>query len=150
VSRSVPRVVAVSGWALLVAGAAVWLALVEVFWLPLRVGGVLVPLSLPAAVAGNLLLADQAYRRTGSRLVGLLPAAAWAVVVAGAAIRRPEGDLVIVGTGALGIVGLAFLLCGAAAASFAVARVLGGPPAGRTSSARGVRVPRRTSPPGAG
>jgi hypothetical protein len=132
----------------LVAGAvgviavAVWLAVVEVFWLPLRVGGVLVPVSVVAAVVGNLLLTWLAFRLTGSRLVAALPALTWGGVVLAAMGRRPEGDLIISGGGGLGVVGLAFLLLGVTAAALAVGGVLGsasrrrpvaapGPPAGR-------------------
>jgi hypothetical protein len=42
--------------------------------------------------------------------------------------RRPEGDLVLIGTGAAGVVNLAFLLLGVLAAAVAVGRVLGGGP----------------------
>jgi hypothetical protein len=121
------RVLVLVGWG--VAGVVVgtWLALVEVFWLPLRVGGVLVPVSVLAAVVGNLLLVSVAYRFSRSRVVAVLPALAWLAVALAAARRRPEGDLVIVGTGALGYVGLAFLLVGVVAAAFAVGRVLAAP-----------------------
>lgn len=122
------RTVATAGWAVLAVLAAAWLALVEVFWLPLRVGGVLFPLSVVAAVAGNLLLVRLAYRLSGSRVVAVLPALVWLVVALAAMVRRPEGDLVLVGTGGLGAVGMAFLLCGVVAAAFASARVLGTPP----------------------
>lgn len=134
------RSAAIAGWGLLGVVAAAWLALAEVFWLPLRVGGVLVPVSVLAAVAGNLLLVEQAFRRTGSRVVALLPAVTWLVIAVGAAVRRPEGDLVLVGGGSLGVVGLAFLLGGVVAASFAVARVLARPvrpAAGPTGSGTG-------------
>jgi hypothetical protein len=50
------RVVSRVAGGLLVVVLAVWLALVEVFWLPLRVSGVPVPVSVVAAVVGNLLL----------------------------------------------------------------------------------------------
>jgi hypothetical protein len=105
----------------------VWLALVEIFWLPLRVGGVLVPLSVVAAVAANLLLPGLALRLSGSRLVAALPGPAWLVVVVAGMIRRPEGDLIITGGGATGAVNLAFLLLGVLAAAFAVGRVLAAP-----------------------
>jgi hypothetical protein len=108
----------------LVAG---WLALVEVFWLPLRVAGVLVPISVVAAVVGNLLLVGTALRLTGSRLVAVLPAVTWLGVTLAAMDRRPEGDLILIGTGALGVVNLAFLLLGVLAAAFAVGRALAGP-----------------------
>jgi hypothetical protein len=116
-------------WALAAVGAGGWLALVEVFWLPLRVGGFLLPLSIPAAVVGNLMLTGLYLRASGSRLVAALPAVTWLVVVVAAMGRRPEGDLVITGGGAAGVVNLAFLMIGVLAGAFAVGRMLGGAPA---------------------
>jgi hypothetical protein len=142
VTRSRVRVVlAVVGGGAAATVAAAWLALVEVFWLPLRVAGVLVPVSIVAAVVGNLLLVGLALRLTGSRLVAALPALAWAAVVIAAMTRRPEGDLVLTGGGPLGTVNLAFLLFGVTAAAFAVGRALGGPPRRRDVSPAPVRVP---------
>lgn len=115
------------GWALTALVVGAWLALVEVFWLPLRVGGVLVPVSIAAAVVGNLLLPAAALRLSGSRLVAVLPPVAWLVVALGAMVRRPEGDLVMTGGGAIGAVNLAFLMIGVLAAAFSVGRVLAGP-----------------------
>ena len=132
-------VLTVGGGAATTVVAAAWLALVEVFWLPLRVGGVLVPVSVVAAVVGNLLLVGLALRLTGSRLVAALPALTWAVVVVAAMIRRPEGDLVLTGRGALGMVNLAFLLLGVTAAAFAVGRALGSPPRRRDVSPASTR-----------
>jgi hypothetical protein len=121
--RAVER--AVGGLAVVV--VAVWLALVEVFWLPLRIGGVLVPLSIAAAVVGNLLLPGWALRVSGSRLVAVLTGIAWLGVAVAGMIRRPEGDLIITGGGATGLVNLAFLLFGVLAAAFAVGRAMAGP-----------------------
>jgi hypothetical protein len=116
------------GWAVLAAAVAFWLAAVEVFWLPLRIGPVPVPLSVVGAVAGNLLLVAWAHRLSGSRLVAGVPVAVWLVVAVGASVRRPEGDLVITGeTAAAQVVGLAFLLLGVLAGSFAVGRALSRP-----------------------
>ena len=115
------------GWgtaAVLVSG---WLALVEVFWLPLRIGGLLVPLSVVAAVVGNLLLIAAAHRLSGSRVVGVLPAFVWLAVAVAAMIRTPEGDLVLTGGGVTGTINLAFLLLGVTAAAFGVGRALAGP-----------------------
>lgn len=106
---------------------AVWMALVEVFWLPLRIGGVLVPVSVVAAVVANLLLPRFALRLSGSRLVAALTGVTWLVVVVAGMIRRPEGDLLITGGGTTGVVNLVFLLCGVLAAAFAVGRALAGP-----------------------
>ena len=127
--------------ALLVTVLAAWLALVEVFWLPLRVFGVPLPVSVVAAVAGNLLLVALAARLTGSRPAAVLPALVWLVVAVGASLRRPEGDLLLVGSGVLGFLSLAFLLAGVVAAAFAVGKVLAAPRDGvgpvRTGSGSG-------------
>ncbi|RBY95974.1 hypothetical protein DQ237_12660 [Blastococcus sp. TF02-8] len=117
------RAWAAAGWAVVAVVLAGWLAVVEVFWLPLRVGGVLVPVSVLAAVAGNVLLVHGARRVSGSRVVAALPAAVWLVVAVAAMSRRPEGDVVITQNG----VNLAFLGLGMVAAVFAVGSVLGGP-----------------------
>ena len=119
------RALDLAGWALTVVVAAGWLALVEVFWLPLRVAGVLFPVSVVAAVVGNLLLTGLAFRLSGSRAVAVLPGVTWIVVAVGAMSRRPEGDLLILGTGALGGVGLSFLLLGVLSAAVGVGRMLG-------------------------
>jgi hypothetical protein len=115
------------GWGVVAVLVAGWLALVEVFWLPLRIGGVLVPLSVAGAVVGNLMLTSAAHRLSGSRIVALLPAFAWLAVAVAAMIRQPEGDLIITGGGATGIVNLAFLGLGVTAAAFGVGRTLAGP-----------------------
>ena len=115
------------GGALLVTVLAAWLALVEGFWLPLRVFGVPVPVSVVAAVVGNLLLVGLAARLTGSRLGAVLPAVVWLVIAVAASLRRPEGDLLLVGGGVLGYLSLAFLLAGVVAAAFAVGKVLAAP-----------------------
>ena len=104
--------------------AAGWLALVEVFWLPLRLAGVLVPLSVPAAAAVNYLLVTGVHRLTGSRAVAVLPALTWLAIALAATVRRPEGDLVAVGVGGLGAVTLAFLGLGVVGAAVALGRVL--------------------------
>ena len=115
------------GGALLVTVLAAWLAVVEVLWLPLRVLGVPVPVSVLAAVVGNLLLVGLAVRLTGSRPAAVLPAVVWLVIAVGAGLRRPEGDLLLVGGGALGVFSMAFLLGGVVAAAFAVGKVLAAP-----------------------
>jgi hypothetical protein len=115
-----------AGGALACVVLAFWLALVEVFWLPLRIGGVLVPVSIVAAVVGNLLLVRLAHWATGSGVLAVLPAVAWLVVVVASLIPRPEGDLVLTGSGATGLVSLAFLLCGVVAAAFASGTALAG------------------------
>jgi hypothetical protein len=106
---------------------ASWLTLVEILWLPLRVAGILLPISVPAAVVGNPLLVALAHRWSGSRVVAVLPAVVWLLLALVASQRRPEGDLLITGGGATGYVNLAFLLLGVGSAVFAVARVVAHP-----------------------
>ena len=120
------RAVALLGWGLLAVAVAAWLSIVEVLWLPLRVGGVLVPVSVAAAVVGNLVLVNLAHRVSRSRVVALLPAVVWLVIALAASQRRPEGDLLLLGGGTAGAVNLAFLLLGVLSAAFAVARVVAG------------------------
>jgi hypothetical protein len=136
------RALRLVGWAALAVLVAAWLALVEVFWLPWRLAGVPVPVSLLAAVAGNLLLVGAARRLSGSRLVAVLPAVVWLVIALGASMRRPEGDLLLTGGDAVtSTLNLGFLLLGVLAAAFAVGRVLGAPvsPPGAGSGSGGAR-----------
>ncbi|MGY1845751.1 MULTISPECIES: hypothetical protein [unclassified Blastococcus] len=119
---------------------AAWLAIVEVFWLPLRVGGVLVPVSVVAAVVGNLLLVRAALWLSGSKVVAALPAVTWLVVALAAMQRRPEGDLLLVSGGALGAASSAFLLLGVLAAALAVGLALGTPVRRTTPAGPGRRV----------
>jgi hypothetical protein len=136
------RALRLVGWAALAVLVAAWLALVEVLWLPWRLGGVPVPVSLAAAVAGNLLLVGAARRLSGSRLVAVLPAVVWLVIALGASMRRPEGDLLLTGGDAVtSTLNLGFLLLGVLAAAFAVGRVLGAPvsPPGAGSGSGGAR-----------
>jgi hypothetical protein len=124
------RALALLGWAVLAVVLAGWLALVEVLWLPWRIGGVPVPVSLLAAGFGNLLLVTGARRLSGSRAVAVLPAVVWLLIALAAARPRREGDLLITGGGALtSVVNLGFLLVGVVAAAFAVGRALSTPAA---------------------
>jgi hypothetical protein len=122
---------------LVAAIVALWFAVLEVLWLPLHVGSVPVPVSIPVAVAVNLLLVSQTHRLTGSRVAAALPGVVWLVVVLVASRRRDEGDLLLTG----GWQGMAFLLFGVLGASLAVGRVVGTPrpPAGQPVQESGAR-----------
>jgi hypothetical protein len=137
------RALQLTGWAVLAVLVAAWLAVVEVLWVPWRLGGVPVPVSLLAAVVGNLVLVEWARRLSGSKLVAVLPALVWLVVAVGASTRRAEGDLLLPGGDALtSTLNLGFLLLGVVAAAFAVGRTLGAPavrPAGGGSGSGGAR-----------
>jgi hypothetical protein len=123
------RALQLLGWGVAAVLVAAWLAVVEVLWLPWRVGGVPVPVSVLAAVVGNVLLVDAARRLSGSRLVAVLPALVWLGIALAAAMRRPEGDLLLPGGDTVtSTLNLGFLLLGVVAAAFAVGRALGSPP----------------------
>ena len=82
------RPLMVAGWALASVALAGALALVEVFWLPLRVRGVLVPLSVLAAVARGVLVdgwlcvtavtVDERRRRSGLATAVMAALGDWA------------------------------------------------------------------------
>jgi hypothetical protein len=113
-----------AGWGLAAVLVSAWLAVVEVFWLPLRIGGVLVPLSVVGAVAGNLAIGAAARRLSGTGTAAVLAAGAWLVVVVAAMIPRSEGDLLIVGGGTTGVVNIVFLMAGVVSAAYATGRAL--------------------------
>lgn len=117
----------------LITVASVALAVVEAFLVPLRAGSVPLPLSVPLAVAGNILLARLAARRTGGILAVALQPAAWLVTVVVLSLPRAEGDVIVEGT----LTGLVFLFAGAVGGAYAVASELGrraGPGANRRGS----------------
>lgn len=88
---------------------AVWGA----FLVPLRVGGVPVPVGLALALA-TIPLCVAGGRVLDSRAGAAVPLALWAVVAVTLSSRRTEGDLVVTG-GALGLAYLTLGLLGAAA-----------------------------------
>lgn len=134
----------VSGAAVLIlAGMA---TVLEVFYLPLRAGQLIMPLSVLVAVVLNVAFTRAMYALSGSVLVSLLPGAVWLAVIARAATARPEGDLLITdgsSSTALAVVNLAFLLLGVLALIYAVATVRRRPRT-RGSSGPGSR---RSAPP---
>lgn len=99
---------------LLIVALTVLTAVWEAFLSPLRIGGTVAPVCLVAALLGNLALGI-----AGGRLQGLagaaVPAALWFVVAGLLGTRRPEGDLIIVGS-TVGTALLGFGVLGSAAA----------------------------------
>lgn len=87
---------------------AVELAVWGAFLVPLRVAGVVVPLSWLVAVVGNAAV-GRAGGRLGGRLGAGVPGLLWLGVVMLLTSRRTEGDVVV----PAGIVGLVFLVAGA-------------------------------------
>ena len=81
-------------------------------WLP-RPLGVPIPVGVLVAVGGNLGLGFLGARWTGTRAAPVLSALIWVVIALLLGSSRPEGDLVVTGSGR----GVAFLLLGTAAAA---------------------------------
>ncbi len=101
---------------------AVWGA----FLVPLRVGGIPVPLSVVIAVVGNVGLALAGTRIVGRRLGGLVPGLVWLLIAFTFGTQSPGGDTVIRASG----MGYAFLVFGIIAATAALG--LGPTPGART------------------
>jgi Family of unknown function (DUF6113) len=105
----------------LVAVAAVALAVLECFLVPLRIGSVPFPIAVPLALAGNILLARLAGRQTGSLVGAAVPPVLWLAVVIVLSLPRAEGDLIVEGS----VTGLVFLFAGAVAGAYGVAAEVG-------------------------
>lgn len=104
----------------LVVVAAAGLAIVECFLVPLRAGSVPLPVSVPLAAVGNVVLARLAGRLTGRAVLAVVPPVLWLAVVLVLSAPRAEGDLVVPGTGT----GLVFLFTGAVAGAYGAASTI--------------------------
>lgn len=114
---------------LLIAVAAVALAVLECFLVPLRIGAAPFPITVLLAMAGNIALARLAGRWTGSVVGAAVPPVLWLLVVIVLAVPRAEGDLIVPGS----LTGLVFLFGGAVAGAYGVAAEI---PRRMTSAAR--------------
>ena len=102
---------------MLISVFSVWLALVEAFLVPLRVGTVPLPVCVLLAVVGNAGLTKLAVRQTGSIVWGVLQPVLWLLVIVVLSVPRAEGDLIVPGS----LTGLVFLFAGAVAGAYGVA-----------------------------
>jgi hypothetical protein len=98
---------------------AVLLALVGGFYSPAKphVLGVPVPIGVLIAIVGNLVVGIGGAWGTGSRVVPAVTGLVWLVVAFVLGTSRPEGDVVVSGSGWLGI---SYLFLGAIAAAVAI------------------------------
>jgi len=101
------------------AAVAVLLALVGAFLSPAEphVGGVPVPVGVLIAFVGNLVVGIGGAWGTQTRLAPVVTGFSWLVVAFILGSTRPEGDVVVPGTGWLGV---AYLFLGAIAAAIAI------------------------------
>jgi hypothetical protein len=97
-------------------------AVIEIFFAPLRVGGVLVGASVLLAVVANIALVRFTVAATGTRWAAAGPAVIWFALMIVASGKRHEGDLLLAagnwvgltmifaGTGAFAIAGYRLIL----------------------------------------
>lgn len=101
----------------LIAVAAVALAVLECFLVPLRIGSVPFPVTVLLAMAGNIVLARLAGTWTGNVVGAAVPPVLWLAVIIVLSLPRAEGDQIVPGT----LTGLVFLFAGAVAGAYGVA-----------------------------
>src|SRR5256885_1765000 len=119
-----------SGWVMRVVLCltAALSGILEVLFVPLYVGSVLIPVVVPLAIAGNLLLPYLGRALVPSGAGALAPVAAWLVpVLVLALFPRPEGDVLVPGGGGLQWTFYGLLL-GGCAAGFVSIVLSAGPP----------------------
>jgi Flp pilus assembly protein TadB len=102
------------GGGVLVVWLTVLAAVCEAFLVPLRMAGVRIPVALLLAVAGNLTLPWLARWLSRSRMMTMLPALLWFLVILVLAGGTTEGDVVLAGND---WVALTLLLFGSVAAA---------------------------------
>ena len=113
----------------LVGLVAALLALLECFYVNLRIGATPVPLAQVVAALANLALPFVMYRVTGRRGLSIVPGVIWIVIALILAARGPGGDVVVPGNWQ----GILLLLAGAGAAVISIVVLI--QPMGRTSTA---------------
>jgi hypothetical protein len=97
--------------------AAVLSGFLELILTPLRVGGILIGVAIPAAVVGNYALAWFAFTTVGRRRAVAVPWAVWTLLMLFAAgVRTREGDYLVAADNWVALVmiltgSLAFALC---------------------------------------
>jgi hypothetical protein len=123
-----------AGWATvaLLCGAAVLNALLDVaFMAQFYAGTVIVPVTILAAVVGNVLLPWLGRRAVGRTAGAVLPVVCWLVpTLVLTMYNRPEGDLFVIAEYQQQYAFYGLLIAGATA-GFVTVVVLGGTPAGR-------------------
>jgi hypothetical protein len=102
-------------------GAAALSALLELMFIPLYAGSVVMPVVVVGAVVGNVLLPRLARVLVATTSAAVAPFATWLLVVVIVGLYpRPEGDVIVPGSGALVWVSYGVLLGGAVAGTVTV------------------------------
>jgi hypothetical protein len=123
VKRAAGLVIAIAG-GLIAVVAGFGAGVLEGFLIPLRIGGVRVPIAVVVAIVANIGIALWTRYVTGNKLAPLAPAVAWFAAIALLGTKSAAGDLVIIGDD-----WVALLTVFVGAIAFAVALFLGARPA---------------------
>ncbi|MGS2613507.1 hypothetical protein ACVCAH_03075 [Micromonospora sp. LZ34] len=107
---------------------AVATAVLELLFATVRVGGQLIGVSVLVAIGANVALSWFVHAAVGRRWAVALPAVPWFVLMAVAAVRTAEGDLLLAGDN---WVGLAMIVAGAMTFAVMGFRQILAPPPGR-------------------
>ncbi len=114
---------------------AILSAAVEVVLVPIRVGTVVVPVSVALAVLGNICVPVLSRRAVPITVAAVVPALAWVITVLFLSQARPEGDVLLVGSTPLAYVTYALFGAGIVTLMVTVvrgqARAFSGDSAGR-------------------
>ncbi|SOD75117.1 hypothetical protein SAMN05892883_4322 [Jatrophihabitans sp. GAS493] len=102
--------------------AAATTALIEVLLVPLYIGATIFPITILLAVASNIGLPILARRTVNSVVAAALPVVVWILVVLRASQTGPGGDVLLPGSGALGVVSIVLMLSGLTAGVLTVTR----------------------------
>jgi hypothetical protein len=131
-----PRVAALDWIGVLVLSAcSVLAAILELMFIPLYAGSVLVPVAVAGAVTGNIVLPRLVWALVPSTRAAGLPLLAWLLVMlAVVVLPRPEGDVLLPG-GSMTWVTYGVLLGGALAGAVTLV-VLSNPAPDRTATPR--------------
>lgn len=84
----------------------------DVLLVPSRIGSTLVPIAVVLAVAGNILLPRLAMTFTRTAAGAVVPVVSWIVVLAVLASARPEGDVLLPGSGTVQFVSYGLMIGG--------------------------------------
>ncbi|SDJ01399.1 hypothetical protein SAMN05444157_1284 [Frankineae bacterium MT45] len=112
----------VAGGIALIVVAAALSGLIEVLLVPLYIGATLFPITILFAVASNIALPVLTRRLVDSALVAAIPVVVWILLVLRASQTGPGGDVVLPGSGAVGVVSVVFMLSGLTAGVVTVVR----------------------------
>lgn len=111
----------------------------DVLLVPSRIGSTLVPIAVVLAVAGNILLPTLAASFTRTAAGSVAPVVSWIVVLATLASARPEGDVLLPGSGTVQYVSYGVMVGGLLSGLVTLGVLASGGPRGSDTPDSGAR-----------